>query len=122
MPRLSVPDAHRAVLQLVDPSDDALQSKIEEQFRALSGTWLFETRHLSSVTEISVHPAYQRIIGMGPVVVPLILRELERAPNHWFWALRAITGQDPVKAEDRGRVKKMAEAWIAWARSNGYSW
>jgi hypothetical protein len=45
------------------------------------------------------HPAYQRIIEMGQPVMPLIFRELEREPDHWFWALQSITGENPVKLE-----------------------
>ena len=29
-------------------------------------------------------------------VVPLILAELEHEPDQWFWALEAITDEDPV--------------------------
>ncbi len=67
-----------------------------------------------------MHPAYQRIIGLGPAVIPLILADLARQPDHWFWALRALTGEDPVPAEARGRVKAMADAWLQWGRENGY--
>jgi hypothetical protein len=69
-----------------------------------------------------MHPAYQRIIGMGQPVVSLIMRELEREPDHWFWALSAITAANPVKPEQRGKLKQMAQAWIEWGRVNGYRW
>ena len=52
-------------------------------------------------------PSYQRIIGLGSAVVPLLLRELERQPDHWFWALKAITGADPVPAASRGKLHEM---------------
>ena len=61
-----------------------------------------------------------QIIGMGPAVVPLILEELQREPDHWFWALEAITQQDPVPPEARGDVGAMADAWIAWGKQQGY--
>jgi hypothetical protein len=54
--------------------------------------------------------------------VQLILQELERSPDHWFWALYAITGADPVESADRGRIKRMAEAWIRWGKEQGYAW
>jgi hypothetical protein len=62
-----------------------------------------------------MHPAYQQIIGMGVDALPLILRELEREPDHWFWALEAITGENPVPPTDRGRLNEMARAWLRWA-------
>ncbi|MEZ2247491.1 hypothetical protein [Microcoleus sp.] len=95
-------------------------AEIEETFLELAEQWRRETGMMSLVTKMSMHPAYQRIIGMGQAVVPLILRELEQEPDHWFWALQAITGANPVKSEQRGRLKQMAQAWIEWGRENGY--
>jgi len=93
-----------------------------QKFRALATTWRNETQALSSVTQMAMHPAYQQIIKMGPIVIPLIFRELRDKPDHWFWALKAITGVDPVKSSERGRVKQMATAWLRWAKEQGYSW
>ena len=62
---------------------------------------------------------YQQIIGLGPSVLPLLLRELARETDHWFWALEAIAGQNPVPAEAVGNVAAMAEAWLAWGRREG---
>lgn len=87
-------------------------------FRRLRDQWESETAHLSSVTKIILHPAYQRIIGLGPSVVPLLLREIEGEPRDWFWALSAITGRQPVPPEDAGNLRRMAEAWLAWGRAN----
>ena len=79
-------------------------------------TWKLDVGPLSSVTEMAMHPAYQQIIGLGREAVPLLLRELEREPDHWFWALKAITGVDPVEPTQRGRVKEMAQAWLEWGK------
>lgn len=62
---------------------------------------------------------YQQIIGMGQAALPLILAELAREPDHWFWALEAITQEDPVPAEARGKVPEMADAWLAWGKQKG---
>jgi hypothetical protein len=62
---------------------------------------------------------YQRIIGMGPPVVPLILEELRREPDQWFWALEAITEQNPVPQEASGKPRLMAEAWLRWGDQLG---
>ncbi len=97
-------------------------AEIEETFLDLAEQWRRETGMMSLVTKMSMHPAYQIIIGMGQAVVPLILRELEQELDHWFWALQAITGANPVKSEQRGRLKQMAQAWIEWGRENGYRW
>lgn len=100
----------------------ANQTELETEFKRLAKEWRIDTGMLSLVTQKSMHPAYQRIIGMGQPVVPLILRDLEQKPDHWFWALRAITGDNPVKPEQRGRMKQMAQAWIQWGKERGYEW
>jgi len=99
-----------------------IQSKLEAEFNRLAEEWRTETRMLSLVTHKSMHPTYQRIIGMGKPVIPLILQDIEQKPDHWFWALRAITGENPVKPEQVGRMKLMAQAWIQWAKEHGYEW
>ena len=40
--------------------------RFEAEFAALAERWLAETAHVSSLSRIVVHPAYQQIIGMGP--------------------------------------------------------
>ena len=94
----------------------------EAEFNNLVEEWRAETGMLSLVTQKSMHPAYQKIISMGRPVVPLILRDLEQKPDHWFWALRAITSDNPVKSQQRDRMKLMAQAWIQWGKQNGYEW
>jgi hypothetical protein len=96
--------------------------ELEAEFKKFAEEWRLATGMLSLVTQKSMHQAYQRIIGMGQPVIPLILRDLEQKPDHWFWALRAITGDNPVKPEQRGRMKQMAQAWIQWGKEHGYEW
>jgi len=95
------------------------RQSIAERFRELVGIWKAGTAPLSSATEMAIHPAYQQIIGLGRDAVPLLLRELQREPDHWFWALKAITGVDPVEPRQRGQIREMAEAWLRWAREQG---
>jgi len=52
--------------------------KLEAEFNSLLAEWRVQTRMLSLVTQKSMHPAYQRIIGMGQPVVPLICRDVEQ--------------------------------------------
>lgn len=93
---------------------------LERSFEELANQWRDETAMMSSASKMASHPAYQSIISMGPPVVPLILRELERETDHWFFALRALTGDDPVPPEDVGNVRKMREAWLAYGRAHGF--
>ena len=87
---------------------------------SLAKQWEEETRVMSSITMIAMHPTYQRIIGMGEQIVPLILRELQKKPDHWFWALNAITGENPVSPDDVGDIEKMTIAWIEYGKRKGY--
>lgn len=95
---------------------------MESQFEQLAGQWRSESQFISSMTDMVMLPSYQRIIGMGRDVVPLMLRELEREPDYWFWALQATTGDDPVQPADRGDLQKMAVAWLNWGKREGYRW
>jgi len=88
----------------------------------LARAWRADVGPTSSLTDMAMHPAYQQIIGMGPEAVPLLLRELERRPDHWFWALKAITGVDPVPPNQKGKLDEMAKAWVQWGRDRGIRW
>lgn len=48
---------------------------------------------------------------MRPAVVPRILAELEKEPDHWFWALDALTDENPVAESDAGDVEASARVW-----------
>jgi len=89
-------------------------------FRELAEKWRAETRFVSSVEKLSMNYSYQRIIGMGAPAVPFLLRELKDKPDNWFWALEAITGANPVPAEDQGDIQKMADAWLSWGHRHHY--
>lgn len=93
-----------------------------EEFRLLIDTLERECAHLSSIREFSQHPAYLQIIGMGPRALPLILKELEESPGHWFLALREITQENPVLPEHRGSISQMAQDWLGWAKDKGLQW
>lgn len=90
------------------------------RFKNLARIWQEAIGISSSLQEIALDPAYQEIIGMGVEAVPLILAELQHEPHHWFWALRAITGENPVPLEKRGDIRAMTQIWIKWGIQNGY--
>jgi hypothetical protein len=98
------------------------EADLERRFAGLVHDWKAGRSVTSSSREMARHPAYEAIVGLGPSVVPLILRELEREPEHWFIALRSLTGIDPVPPEHRGDVGRMAADWVDWGRANGLRW
>jgi hypothetical protein len=94
------------------------QDVLADTFRALAAQWIADTSTFSSdLGSFVMHWAYQRIIGLGPPAVPFVLAELVRHPDHWGWALSAITGENPVPAEAEGDIEAIAEAWIRWGRA-----
>ena len=92
--------------------------ELEQEFNQLATQWYRETRKLSSVHQIVLHPAYQKIIGMGKDALPLILRELKRTRGHWLWALAMITRGDQGKPGQTFR--QAVDAWLAWGHQMGY--
>ena len=106
----------------VAPSTVGPRGDASARFSRLAAEWKEATEHLSSAREMAMHRAYQEIIGMGWAAVPLLLQGLEREPDHWFWALRSITGENPVKPEHQGRLDEMARDWLDWARTRGIAW
>lgn len=91
------------------------------KFYELVWTWQEDVKGFSDVDIICTHPAYQQIIGMGQSALPLIFREMKDGDAYWFWALKAITAEDPVPEEDRGRIRKMKQHWLNWADEQGYA-
>lgn len=87
------------------------------RFHALADQWRAECGLLSSTSAMVAHPAYQEIIALGRPAVPLLLQGLEKESVHWFEALKAITGEDPVSPQDWGNIPAMTAAWLAWGRS-----
>jgi hypothetical protein len=98
----------------------ATPADLRERFRRLAAEWKEQSRYLSNTAQMAMLRPYQRIIGMGLPVVPLILEELRREPDQWFWALESITEANPVLPEDAGKVRAMARAWLEWGERQGY--
>jgi hypothetical protein len=92
---------------------------LRARFGRLSAEWKAKSRYMSNTAQMALLQPYQRIIGMGLPVVPLILEELQREPDQWFWALEAITEENPVPADAAGDVRGMASAWLDWGKRNG---
>jgi hypothetical protein len=110
------------------PSDPFMAEliRLHNLFQSFALQWRTERNPLSSNAWDNVlNPAYQRIIGMGTDAVRFILQELRRElgtgePDDWFMALWAITGENPVPTEHRGKIKEMAQAWLEWGSRQGY--
>jgi hypothetical protein len=107
-------------IRIADRLEQSDRDKIERKFHRFVREWKAAVGPSSSAVQMTMHPAYQQIIGIGEPAIPLLLHELQRDPDHWFWALHAITGENPVPAESRGRLDGMADAWLDFGRRHGY--
>ena len=103
----------------MDSHDSVPHGELARTFRELAERWRRETGLLSFMQQRAMHPAYQRIIGMDWAVVPLLLEELRRQPDHWLWlwAVQAITGEEPARGTES--LADATEAWIKWGRERG---
>lgn len=97
-----------------------LNPRVKQEFEELARVWKRETAISSNLTKIVLHPAYQRIMAMGPAVIPLILEDLSRKPAHWFWALHNLVppGKDPAKGLTN--IRAATDAWVKWGKEEGY--
>lgn len=91
---------------------------LARRFQNLAQTWRSETKYVSSLSKIAMHPAYQKIIGMGKPVLPLILDELQKRGGHWLWALHVITDEDPAPVN--ATFGEAVQAWLSWGKANKY--
>ncbi len=98
----------------------AVSGEVRAKFDRLAMEWRSAIRYVSSLSQMVTHPAYQTIIGMGVEAIPLMLERLGRQPEHWFWALKSIAGEDPVPEDERGDVEAMSRTWLSWGRQHGY--
>jgi len=97
----------------------AVQSRpdLASVFRRLADEWYEATAGLSFVQKKIAHPAYYQIIGLGPDVLPLLLRELQESRSHWFWALYSIAREDPVRPG--ANLDQSIEDWLRWGKARG---
>lgn len=98
----------------------AVEPQVRAEFERRARVWKSETAICSQLDKIVLHPAYQRIMALGPQVIPLILEDLSKRPAHWFWALHNLVpeGEDP--AEGAATIREATEAWLQWGKQEGY--
>jgi len=94
------------------------EQSLHQEFRKLCTEWRDQTGHFSSIERKVLHPAYQRIIGLGRPAVPLVLEELRDRRGLWFWALHHMTGEDP--AAQAKTIDEARSLWLSWGKKNRY--
>jgi Holliday junction resolvase-like predicted endonuclease len=94
---------------------------LEQEFNELARQWRRETGMLSLIRQKAMHPAYQKIIGMGRDALPLIFLEMRNRSGDWLWALEAIARPKVNPARDTANFKDAVAAWLKWGEENGYA-
>ena len=112
--------AKKLVLVAPQGALEAEDARFAEMFNALAQAWKSEMILSSSLSKVAMNESYQRIIGFGPKALRHIFRDLRDHGGPWFWALRALTGEDPVPPEHRGNMQSMTEDWLNWGSQHGY--
>ncbi|HUP61995.1 MAG TPA: hypothetical protein VNA69_16430 [Thermoanaerobaculia bacterium] len=105
--------------QIAEVAHHGTDEGLRVAFEELALSWSSATAHLSSPSKMVEHSSYRQIIGLGPAVLPLMLRDLAQNHRFWFPALNAITGENPIPDDAAGDVERMTDAWIGWGRANG---
>jgi hypothetical protein len=108
------------LVQNVKPQPFIKTKNTRDTFEELFQKWQSETALLSSGTAIVSNTYYQQIILMGEVVLPFILIKLQDNPQHLFFALYQITGENPVPYAHAGNLEKMTTDWLSWGYTKGY--
>jgi hypothetical protein len=93
---------------------------LEDYFNSLKYLWLEETKYSSNIYYTTKHPAYLKIIQLGKDVLPLILKDLSESNTHWFFALREISGANPIQNEHLGNIQEMTNDWLVWGKGMNY--
>jgi len=103
--------------------DAATVGTLEQRFHEQADKWSKETQHLSSPSQIMMHPSYQAMLGMAQEnpsqMITLMLRDLIDNRRPWFWALSYLTKENPIRQSDAGKLDKMIQAWAEWGKRRG---
>ncbi len=90
----------------------------KQLFDSLLEKWLAETSIISSTTQIREHPACQKLIAMGPEIIPLLLLEIPKERGHMDLVLRGIVGErgPVIPKEQWGHIPSINKAWLDWGK------
>lgn len=93
---------------------------VKTEFDRLVKEWYGKVSHHSNPNIWFDHPNYQKILDLGPEIIPLILEELKKDRGLWFDALYQLAGVDPVP-EEVHKTREVKKYWMDWGRAHGYT-
>jgi hypothetical protein len=60
-------------------------------------------------------------MSMGEAALPLILKELQQRPAHWFYALQFISGKKGKEvAQGVTDMEEVRSAWLEWGYKHNH--
>ncbi len=96
-----------------------------EEFRKLRDEWTLHcesVRFSSNMNDYLAHPAFKKLIELGPAAVPLIMERYQRDEMPpWEFVLQEITGVRLIEDPDSFSfpdVKKRRQEWWEKERAN----
>lgn len=102
--------------------ENLVDASVEDQFISLTKRWKRETMMSSLAAEKIKNLNYQTIIGLGVTfkekVIHLILKDLEENIEYWHYALKSITGYNPVPKGMVNNLDAVRDYWIKWGKEN----
>lgn len=97
---------------VVDTVDDTL----EAQFAKSSKMAFKQFGASSDLSRLFYSQGYIEVIGLGPRVVPLLLRDMMERRRPWIFALQAITRHNAARNVEPGDIRSAINAWLAWGK------
>lgn len=91
----------------------------ENKFWDLVRKWEYDTRNISSASQILGHPSVAGLVQMGQEIIPLLLKVM-KDNYHFTFILHKLTGEWPVKDEYKGNGPMIIQSWRKWAHRHGY--
>lgn len=118
-PRAAAPDTRTRYAQPKKIFVRVEHSRLDKStFDRLTADWVEAISHCSSLDQIVSDKNYLKIISYGRDALPFIFADLRSSPKPWFFALRQITGANPIPADSAGNFQVMIASWLKWAESN----
>jgi hypothetical protein len=96
---------------------ETLFPSVETKFHALATAWRWHNRGKSVLDYDDF--SYLQIIGMGPPVVPSLLKAVEEGEGFWYFALKCITSREAETPNMHGDPEAIRQAWIEWGKKHG---
>ncbi len=86
-------------------------------FDKLANEWEIGTMHLSSSRQMEEHPAFQKLVDLGPKIIPLAMERFKRNLGvYWCLVLLKLVDNPPDIRVD-GDMVEMRKRWIEWEKN-----